>query len=118
MSAPHTDPPPSYEAVLAHYEELVKKGFPDSVKAKAEEAVTKAIGDSATQQSLVKEVLELSESAINIDRAFQRVSVGLGKVDEQGFPTSDGKELEKLRPQWDEIHQARGFIECLMHCAH
>src|SRR4051812_4886833 len=103
--------PPAYNSIkeLGVYDQLpadVKNQLPNlaalppTAKAKAEEAMAKEVAKPETQKTLMDEVKALGNSAVMVDEAFERVKVGLGKVDSNDYKDKNGKPIAKFQPTW------------------
>jgi hypothetical protein len=105
--------PPQYEPIkeLGVFDQLpadVQKQLTDmstknltaAVKAKAEKAMADELAKPETQDKLMAEVRALGDSVVKCDEAFERVRVGLGKVDSNNYKDKNGRPIPKFQPRW------------------
>lgn len=91
---------PTYEDAQKGVDDLKKSMTPDKQKA-AEKEIAKKMADPETSKSLLQQVQDLGDSTKKVYDAFNRVSTGLGEVDQNDYKDEHGKPLPKLKPQWD-----------------
>ncbi|PPR02764.1 hypothetical protein CVT24_002252 [Panaeolus cyanescens] len=103
--------PPAYDSIkeLGVYDTLpsdIKSSLPNlvnlpkSVQEKAQAAMADEVTKPSTQQSLMDEVKALGDSVIVVDEAFERVKIGLGKVDQNDYKDKNGNPVPKYQPTW------------------
>jgi len=103
--------PPAYDTIkeLGVYDQLpsdVKSqmvslaSLPPSVQKKAQEAMTAEVSKDETTDKLMAEVTALGDSVVKVDEAFERVKIGLGKVDANNYKDKNGKPVAKFQPTW------------------
>ena len=49
---------------------------------------------------VMDEVKALGDNAVKVDEAFERVRVGLGKVDQNDYKDKNGNPVPKFQPTW------------------
>lgn len=97
--------PPTYEEAQAQLNAFLAKGVQPSVAEKARIAMANELSKPETTQSLIDEVKALGNSAIEIDQAFERVRVDLGKVDQNNYKDKNGNPVPKMQPKWVRFQQ-------------
>jgi hypothetical protein len=64
------------------------------------EAIVAELATPETKRKLMQEVEALANSVIQLNEDFERVRVGLAKIDDHNYMDKDGKPVDKFQPTW------------------
>ncbi|KAB5591448.1 hypothetical protein CTheo_5093 [Ceratobasidium theobromae] len=91
---------PTYEDAQRDVDKLKDSMTPDKQRA-VSKAIADFLADPETSKRLLQQVQYLSDSTKKLHDAFNRISIGLGEVDQNNYKDEHGKPLPKFEPQWD-----------------
>jgi hypothetical protein len=77
------------------------------VHSTAQDAIVAGLASPETKTKLMQEVGALADSALKVSEAFERIRVGLGRVDEQNYTGKDDKPVDKFQPTWISYQKVR-----------
>lgn len=115
--------PPAYDSIkeLGVYDDLpsdvkaqigkLAQGIPLAAQAKAQAAMAAEASKPETVDKLMSEVRLLGDSVARVDDEFERVRVGLGKVDQNSYKDKNGNPIAKFQPSWVEYQKVRFTAE-------
>jgi hypothetical protein len=98
--------PPRYDEVIRQFEVLESHPELAELRQIAYDAMAKEAAKPETISKLLVEVRALAGSAKKVDHAFERVRIGLGKVDDHHYRGRDGEPIPKFQGRWISFQKA------------
>ena len=113
---PPYEQPPVYDQLLPL--DIVGDPSPPThvsalVHSTAQEAIVAQLATPETKTKLVQEVEALADSALKVNESFERIKVGLGKIDEKNYEDKDGNLVDKFQPTWMGYQKVRVVLMTL-----
>ena len=93
-------PPPYEQPPVYNQLPSVVIGDPSPPHVTAQEAIVVGLATPETRTRLMQQVEALADRALEVNEDFERIRVGLGKVDEKNYKDKDGKPVDKFQPTW------------------
>lgn len=98
-----------YSGAQQEIQQLKNDGISPSKLNAAYAAMTKQAADPSTSEKIVKEVQDLFDRAMAMNRSFEHIKIELGDVDAKEYKDKDNKPLEKLQPTWAGFQNVRRY---------